>query len=176
MNRNLLRPILVIAAMTLGLAAPAASAQTVPVGPSGQPLPRFVTLKSTASRVNVRQGPGVDYEVAWVFTRAGLPVEIVQEFDNWRRIRDSDGSSGWVMQTMLSGRRNAVIAPWEKGESVPLRDKPSEQAAVAAYLQPGVMAQVKSCSHNWCRLADPRFEGWIKQDRLWGVYPGETID
>lgn len=174
MNRNLLRPIFVIAAVGVGLTSSAALGQSVPVGPSGQPLPRFVTLKS--AKVNVRQGPGVGYEVAWVFQKSGLPVEIVQEFDNWRRIRDSEGASGWVMQTMLSGRRNAVIAPWEKAETVPLREKPSEQASVAAYLQPGVMAQVKSCSQNWCRLSDSRFEGWIRQDRLWGVYPGETID
>ena len=79
-----------------------------PVGPSGLPIPRFVSLK--AEKVNVRRGPSSDHPVAWVFQRKGLPVEIVAEFENWRRVRDSDGEEGWILQNMLSGKRTAVIA------------------------------------------------------------------
>jgi len=81
----------------------------VKTGTSGLPVPRFVSLK--ASRVNVRIGPGEDYKIAWVFTRPGLPIEIIQEYDTWRRIRDSDGTVGWVFQSLLSGKRTAVVAP-----------------------------------------------------------------
>ncbi len=87
-------------------------------GPSGLPLPRFVSLK--AEKVNVRRGPSSDHAVAWVFQRKGMPVEIVAEFDNWRRIRDSDGEEGWILQNMLSGRRTAVVAPWRKGQTMAL--------------------------------------------------------
>ncbi|MEZ5840142.1 MAG: SH3 domain-containing protein, partial [Hyphomicrobiales bacterium] len=69
-------------------------------GPSGLPVPRFVSLKS--NRVNVRVGPGRGYEVSWVFTRGGLPVEVIQEFENWRRVRDSEGAEGWVFHSLVS--------------------------------------------------------------------------
>ncbi|MBN8997865.1 MAG: SH3 domain-containing protein, partial [Rhizobiales bacterium] len=144
------------------------------LGGSGLPLPRFVSLK--AGRVNVRVGPGQDYRVSWVFTRSGLPVEIVQEFDNWRRIRDSDGTEGWVFHSLLVGKRTAVVAPWENGDPLPIRAEPSDSADITAYLQPKVVAIVATCEAGWCRLTDPRFKGWIRQDRLWSVYPDETID
>ena len=88
------------------------------VGKSGLQVPRFVSLK--AGRVNVRVGPGEDYKIAWVFTRTGLPIEVIQEYDTWRRIRDSDGAVGWVFNSLLSGKRTAVVTPWSKGEPQPI--------------------------------------------------------
>ena len=97
------------------LAAPAEQgAQDVRRGPSGLPLPRFVSLKS--GRVNSRIGPGVNYSVDWLYLKPGLPMEIIQEYDNWRRVRDADGAEGWVNQSLLSGRRTAIAAPWQKGK------------------------------------------------------------
>ena len=84
------------------------------VGPSGLPLPRFVSLKS--GRVNSRIGPGVNYAVDWMYLKPGLPMEIIQEYDNWRRVRDPDGAEGWINQSLLSGRRTAIAAPWQKGK------------------------------------------------------------
>ncbi len=78
---------------------------------TGLPTPRFVSLK--ADEVNVRRGPGWDHAVAWVFHRAGLPVEVIAEFDVWREVRDSEGATGWVAGTLLSGRRTVLVAPWE---------------------------------------------------------------
>src|SRR4051812_4663541 len=79
----------------------AAPAQSVTLGPSGLPLPRFVSLKS--GRVNSRVGPGSNYSVDWMYMKAGLPMEVIQEFDTWRRVRDADGSEGWINQSLLSG-------------------------------------------------------------------------
>jgi len=84
------------------------SRENVNLGPSGLPVPRFVSLK--AEKVNVRRGPSSDHPVAWVFQRKSLPVEIVAEFENWRRIRDSEGEEGWILQSMLAGKRTAVVA------------------------------------------------------------------
>ena len=154
---------------TAGAAAPGVAA-----GKSGLPVPRFVSLK--AGRVNVRVGPGEDYQVAWVFTRVGLPIEVIQEFDTWRRVRDSDGSVGWVFQSLLSGKRTAVVAPWASGEPRPIRASSSPDAAITAYLEPGVMASIDRCRDGWCRLSGDGFNGWIKQDQLWGAYPDEEID
>lgn len=146
----------------------------VALGKSGMPIPRFVSLK--AGRVNVRVGPGEDYKVAWVFTKPALPVEVIQEFDTWRRIRDSDGQVGWVFHSLLSGKRTAVVTPWAKGDPLAIRRKGSADAAVAAYLQPGVMASIDRCRGGWCDLSGTGFSGWIEQSQLWGVYPDEELD
>ncbi len=143
-------------------------------GASGLPVPRFVSLK--ADRVNVRGGPDKDHDVAWVYTRAGLPVEITAEFENWRRIRDSDGSEGWVYHSMLSGKRTAVVRLKSKSELAALHTKPDPQSPVAAELQSGVLGAVKTCTGSWCRISGNGFDGWIEQNRLWGVYPDEKLE
>jgi SH3-like domain-containing protein len=163
--------ILVATAMSVaGARAEPAAPKTV----SGLPLPRFVSLK--ADRVNVRGGPTKDHDVTWVYNRAGLPVEVTAEFENWRRIRDWEGSEGWVYHSMLSGRRTATVSAKAKDELLPLYDKPDDQGAVRAKLQPGVLGSVKRCSGSWCRIAGEGFDGWIQQERLWGVYPNEKLE
>jgi SH3-like domain-containing protein len=141
---------------------------------SGLPVPRFVSLKP--DKVNVRGGPTRDHDVTWQYTRSGLPVEITAESDNWRRIRDSDGAEGWVYHSMLSGRRTAVVTAKLKDELIPLHAKADPQAAVTARLQSGVLASVKSCTGAWCRVVGSGFDGWIAQERLWGVYPNEKVE
>lgn len=164
-----------VAALTPGLPLAPGAAFAGDVGPSGLPLPRFVSLK--ASRVNVRLGPGDDYPIAWIYTKPGLPVEVLQEYDTWRRIRDSEGAVGWVFESLLTGKRTALVAPWQKStEPLTARSGPGADYGVAAMLQPGVLSPVKSCKAGWCRLKDPRFDAWIEVERLWGVYPDEKMD
>jgi SH3-like domain-containing protein len=142
---------------------------------SGLPLPRFVSLKS--DHVNVRAGPTKDHEVAWVFARAGLPVEITAEYENWRRIRDWEGAEGWVYHSLLSGRRTAFIAKSKSSDDLAaLHDTADPASAVKARLEPGVLGTVKRCSGTWCRVVGENFDGWVEQERLWGVYPNEKIE
>ena len=154
-----------------------ARAQDVQTGSvTGLPVPRFVSLKS--DRVNLREGPSKEHRTRWVYQRAGLPVEIVAEFETWRRVRDADGAEGWVLHSLLSGRRTALVAPWSKAkdEAFALRRSADETSAVVAQLQPNVIVSVSSCANSWCRLAVGKTEGYLKQDRLWGVYPNEKLD
>jgi SH3-like domain-containing protein len=145
------------------------------IGPkSGLPLPRFVSLKP--DKVNVRGGPTRDHEVTFVYTRAGMPVEIVAESDNWRRIRDWEGAEGWVYHSMLSGRRTALVKAKEKDTLVPLQAKPDASSEVVAKLQTGVLGTVKTCTGAWCRVFGNGFDGWVAQERLWGVYPSEKVE
>ena len=144
------------------------------VGPSGLPLPRFVSLK--ADKINVRRGPSSEHQVAWVYQRKGLPVEITAEFENWRRIRDSDGEEGWVYQSMLSGKRMALVAPWRKEDAVPLYVQPDAASGLVAMVKAGVVASLEDCTGDWCRLAASGYEGWVAQPMLWGAYPGEQVD
>jgi len=141
---------------------------------SGLPVPRFVSLKS--DRVNVRSGPNKDQEVRWVYTRAGMPVEITAEFENWRRIRDWEGAEGWVYHSLLSGKRSAVVVPTLKDDLVPLYERADVKSPEAARLQSGVLGQIKSCTGSWCELVGKNFDGWIRQERLWGAYPNEKVD
>jgi SH3-like domain-containing protein len=143
---------------------------------SGLPVPRFVSLKS--DKVNVRAGPTKDHDVAWVYSRAALPVEVTAEFENWRRIRDWEGAEGWVYHSLLSGRRTALVSPQSKGkaELVELHAKPDATSAVTAKLQHGVLGAVKRCQSNWCRVVGEGFDGWVEQTRLWGVYPEEKVE
>lgn len=165
--------VLVAAAAWMAESAPL-TAQTAQIGPSGLPLPRFVSVKS--SPVNVRQGPSRDHDIAWTYMRSGLPVEITQEFENWRRIRDADGQEGWVFQGLLSGRRTALITPWSNRDNTPMREKPAETAEVRALLEPNVLVEVGPCDGTWCAVSGTGFEGYVEQGRLWGVYPGEKIE
>ena len=165
----------VLAGAFLGASvSPGLSAKDTAVSSSGLPVPRYVSLKS--DHVNVRAGPTKDNDVAWVYTRSGLPVEITAEFENWRRVRDSEGAEGWVYHSLLSGRRTAVITMKTKDELASLYDRPDSAGAISARLQAGVVAQVKKCLTGWCRVTGNGFDGWIEQQRLWGVYADERVE
>jgi SH3-like domain-containing protein len=143
-------------------------------GDSGLPLPRFVSLKT--DRVNVRRGPSSEHGLSWVFTRKGLPVEIIAEFEHWRRVRDSEGAEGWVYHSLLTGRRTAIVAPWIGTQTVPLLNAGSDKAHAVAMLGAGVIGEVEACDGEWCHVAVDRYDGWIRQAMLWGVYPDESIN
>lgn len=150
-------------------------------GPSGLPLPRFVSLKS--ERVNMRVGPGKDYAVSWMYLRAGLPFEIIQEYDNWRRVRDSEGTMGWIHGSLLSGDRTAITTPWSAGSSdktINVYESPNPGAKEVAYVEPGVLAHVEKCDGVWCELEissnGKTIHGFTDQAGLWGAYPDEKFE
>lgn len=149
---------------------PLALAQSV--GASGLPLPRFVSLR--AEQVNMRTGPRDTSPIAWVYNKRDLPVEIINEHQHWRLIRDWQGSEGWVHQSLLSGRRTVIVV----GERRSLRAEAGDAAATIAYLDVGVVAKVLKCPRGgtFCRVDAGSYEGWIKRDEVWGVHPGESID
>ncbi|HZY12201.1 MAG TPA: SH3 domain-containing protein, partial [Beijerinckiaceae bacterium] len=98
------------------------------------------------------------------------------EFETWRKIRDSEGSEGWVLHSLLSGRRTALIFPSRKTESVELLGKSGNRADAIARLQAGVIGSVRTCDGKWCRFSGEGFDGYVEQQNLWGVYPGEKLD
>jgi SH3-like domain-containing protein len=145
---------------------------------SGLPLPRFVSLK--ADRVNLRAGPGTDYPTSWVYRRAGLPLEVLSEFEGWRQVRDAEGATGWVVQSLLSGRRTALVTPWDikpktPAPQLPVRVSDSESARVIVNVEAGVIANVHSCDGLWCHVSIDKFTGYLPQKKLWGVYENEIV-
>jgi SH3-like domain-containing protein len=111
--------------------------------------------------------------------KSGLPVEIIREYENWRQIRDADGTEGWVNQTLLTGERTAVAAPWMRGNGdavyVMMRRDSNSSAQVIAKLEPGVVLRLKECNGNWCQAEAGGVNGWISQNEIWGAYPGEAF-
>ncbi|GAB5375118.1 MAG: SH3 domain-containing protein [Acuticoccus sp.] len=157
------------------VASAAVAAEATRRGESGYPLPRFVSLSS--AEVNVRMGPSFKHKVKWTFHKVGLPVEVVHEFGNWRRVRDADGEEGWVHHSLLSGRRTVLISPWTEDVSstVPLRPVARDDARPVAFLEPFVLATVDECDGRWCAIAGRGWRGVVPQRTLWGVYPQEML-
>jgi SH3-like domain-containing protein len=150
------------------------SAIADPVGPVTKlPLPRFASLKT--DRVNLREGPSKDHATKWVYERAGLPVEITAEFEIWRKVRDSEGVEGWVLHSLLSGRRTALVTPNKKGENSKLYTRAAASADLSATLQSGVIVNIRNCDGAWCLVDGDGFKGYIEQEKLWGVYPDEKV-
>ena len=167
----------VCALLVAMIAATGPAAAQATKGSTGLPLPRFVSLK--AEQVNLRVGPSTDYAVSWRYQKSGLPVEIIQEYENWRRIRDADGTEGWVNQSLLTGERTAVAAPWMRGNGdsvyVMMRRDSMSSAQIIAKLEPGVIVRLEECNGNWCRAQVQGVTGWVSQAEIWGAYPGEAF-
>lgn len=167
--------------------APATPAEAEPAGPppppstepprdpnrgsvTNLPLPRYVTLKTGEG--NARRGPGLTHRIDWVFTRAGMPLRITAEYENWRRVEDQEGLGGWVHYSLLSGVRSVLI----DAEMAELRALPDTAAEVVLKAERGVIAKVVECSPDWCRLSIDGDKGWVLKSALWGVDPGEIIE
>ncbi len=142
-----------------------------PIVATGMPVPRWVSVK--AVRVNVRRGPSLDQDVLWTYVKPGVPVEIIAEYDTWRRIRDAEGGTGWVKATLLDGRRNVTV---QGRVNTAILDAPKADADVVAFAAPGLVARLVSCEGEWCEVSTRGYDGFVSRDRLWGVYEGETVE
>ena len=163
-----MRRLLVI--LALALAPSSAAAQAAEAGSeTGLPLPRFASLG--ADRVNVRIGPGTRYPVTWVLVRQALPVEVIDEFDQWRRVRDPEGAEGWVHKAMLSGRPTVVVIPGSSpGTDVrTLHIAPRDDGGPVARVEAGVLGRLIDCRRGWCEVAFGRYRGWMRAGHLWGA-------
>lgn len=134
------------------------------------PLPRMVSLRS--DEVNVRTGPGVQYPIKWIFKMKNMPVEIIAEYDTWRKIRDSEGEEGWIHRAMLVGGRSLVITE----PVATLREEPDIHAAPVARLALGLVAEISECNSSWCHVSVDGYDGWILRSKVWGVYPHEVLN
>jgi SH3-like domain-containing protein len=139
-----------------------------PIVATGMPVPRWVSIK--AERVNVRRGPSLDEVVLWTYVKPGLPVEIIAEYDSWRRIRDADGGTGWVKAQMLDGRRRVVFTG---SFNTAILRMPHAEADAIALAAPGLVAELGGCDGDWCEVSARGYDGFVPRDRLWGVRAGD---
>jgi SH3-like domain-containing protein len=132
-------------------------------------LPRFEVLHS--DKVNLRTGPGDRYPIEWVYLRKDWPVEVIAQFDHWRRVRDWEGTEGWVHEKMINARREVIVTGSVHG----LRQSPDLKAVLIARAEPGVMAKLDECRADWCRIEAGDMTGWVQRSDIWGVYPNENV-
>ena len=139
---------------------------------TGLPLPRFVSLR--ADIVNFRTGPGLRYPIEWVYQKKFMPLEILAEFDTWRKVRDWENTQGWVHQSTLSGKRTLVIT----NSTQTVRKYGNVQSTVIAEAEPGVIGKLLSCeiSNDWCKVELGKYQGWLRRTQFWGVYAREFIE
>ena len=137
---------------------------------TGLPLPRYASLR--ANKVHLRTGPGIRYPVDWIFVSRGMPVEITAEFENWRKVRDWQGTEGWVHRSMLSGKRTAVVT----GGVQPLRREPDANSVMAARIMEKVVGRILECEGDWCRIEIGKRRGWMRRAHIWGVYSDEQLN
>lgn len=133
------------------------------------PIPRFVSIK--ASEANIRTGPNIRYPIQWVFVKKGEPVEIIAEFEQWRKVRDKQGDQGWIHESMLSGHRHIIII----GNKPQMLYKESSTASNPILrVEPEVRGSLLSCTKEWCNISIANTKGWMEKSNLWGVYPNEV--
>jgi SH3-like domain-containing protein len=138
-------------------------ASAIPAVAQDRETPYWASLRS--NEVNMRAGPSEDYQISWVYRRAGLPVKVLRLKEGWRLVRDPDGAEGWVVARLLSPEHAALVIG--KGP-VAMRDEASDTAAVLWKAAPGVVGKLGDCGEGWCQLDVHGRKGWVRQDRLWG--------
>ena len=134
------------------------------------PLPRFVSLK--VHEANVRRGPSLSHRIDWIFVRRDMPLQIVAEYGNWRRVIDREGLGGWVHYSLLSGNRTVIVDL----DQQPLFSRPDTASPEVARLEAGVVARIDKCDQDWCRLSVGGYRGWVEKTSLWGVGPDEILE
>ncbi|HWA02134.1 MAG TPA: SH3 domain-containing protein [Rhizomicrobium sp.] len=131
----------------------------------------FMSLKS--DKVFLREGPTFRHRVLYIYKRKDYPLEVLATYEGWRRVRDAEGTVGWVSQTMLSEKRTVLVVG--KGRAA-LRAQPYAKAPLIAWMEPGVVARLKACKPRFCEVVADGLAGWAEKARIWGVRAGETFD
>jgi SH3-like domain-containing protein len=124
----------------------------------------------SAGEARMRTGPGRQFPASWLYQRAGLPVKVVEVYQDWRKVEDPDGTQGWMLATLLSNIRTALVV----GEIRPLRESADGGARIIWRAEPGVVGQVSECARGWCKIDVRGRMGYIETSGLWGVTAAEA--
>jgi SH3-like domain-containing protein len=126
-----------------------------------------------AGRAFMRTGPGENYPAVWLYVRRDLPIQVIEVYRSWRKIRDPDGATGWMLVSLLSDTRTAIV----RGERpAPMLEEPDEAARVRYRAEPGVVGRISRCADGWCHFDVGGRGGYLRVDRIWGVGRDETVD
>lgn len=163
--RDLARPFAAAAlAAVLAAVAPASAA------PTRQSFPYFASI--SAGKARMRTGPAHSYPASWLYQRADLPVRVIGAFKEWRHVEDPDGTEGWMLGTLVSSTRTAIV---RGKDPAPMLDRPAAGAPLKWRAAPGVVGRISHCASGWCRFDVRGQAGYVEVASLWGVEPGETL-
>lgn len=154
---------LLAATLIFALAAPAAAQDKTP--------PYWASIAS--GEAMMRTGPGRNYPGIWLYKRRDLPIRVMQIYPNWRLIEDPDGTRGWMLVTLLSDRRTAIV---KQGGPRPIRAEASESARIRYIAEPGVVGRIEKCRDGWCRITIDKRKGFIRNADIWGVGEKEVVE
>jgi SH3-like domain-containing protein len=154
---------LVAASLIFAVIAPAQAQDKQP--------PYWASISS--GEAMTRTGPAKTYPGVWLYKRRDLPVRVVKKYEHWRLIEDPDGARGWMLVTLLSDRRTALV---KKGQPRPVRADPSDGARTRYLAEAGVVGRIDHCSDGWCHIEIGKREGYIRAADLWGVGENEVVD
>ena len=144
---------------------------TIPASAQDRKPPYWASIAS--GKAMMRTGPGRNYPGIWLYQRRDLPIRIIQTYPNWRKFEDPDGQQGWMLVTLLSDRRTAMVKP---GAPRDMRTEPHANAPVRYRAEAGVVGRIEQCDGTWCRFEVGDRKGYILQQSLWGLLPQERID
>jgi SH3-like domain-containing protein len=151
------------ALLLVAVAAPAAAQEKRP--------PYWASIAS--GEAMTRTGPGKTYPGVWLYKRRDLPIRVVRKYENWRLIEDPDGAKGWMLVSLLSDRRTAIVKP---GDPRPVRVKPDDGTKVRYLAEHGVVGRIDDCRDGWCRIEFGKRTGYIRTSDIWGVGENEVLD
>ena len=154
-----------------GVVASALLAFAVPALAQDKAVPYWASIAS--GEAMTRTGPGKNYPGVWLYKRRDLPVRVLKRYENWRMIEDPDGTKGWMLVSLLSDRRTALV---KAGGPREIRAKADSASPVRYRAEQGVVGQIEHCKDGWCHVAIGKREGYIRTADIWGVSDGEVVD
>ena len=134
-------------------------------------MPRFVSLKS--NDVNLRVGPSVNYPIELKYTQNNLPVEIIDEFDVWRKIKDSENNIGWLHKSLIKGERY-ILTGYKNEKEINLYNRPNGK--IIGVIKKNNILDLKMCIINWCKVSQNKIKGWLLKKNIWGVHDFEIYN
>lgn len=150
--------------MLRGLALLVCLLLATPAAAQEREVPYWASLR--ASEANMRVGPSEDFPINWVYRRQGLPVKVVRVMQAWRLVEDPDGARGWILHSLLTPARGAIVVGDGLAE---LRAAAESDARVLWRAEPGVVGALGKCASGWCEFAVGARKGWVRATRLWGA-------
>jgi SH3-like domain-containing protein len=160
-----------LAAAALALAVTAVIAVTAADAQRERKTPYWASISS--GKAMMRTGPGRNYPATWLYLRRDLPVQVIETYPSWRKVRDPGGETGWMLQTLLSDQRTALVTG---GEPRPMHEAAKADSPIRFHAEPGVVGRISRCGDGWCRFDVGGREGYIRSDHIWGLDPGERVD
>ena len=138
---------------------------------TGLEIPRFVSLKS--NDVNLRVGPSTNYPIQLKYISQNLPVEIIDEFDVWRQVRDHNGTIGWLHKSLIKGERY-ILTGYKKEKEINLYNRPNGK--IIGIIKKNNILDLKMCILSWCKVSRNKIKGWLLKKNIWGVYDLEIYN